>query len=89
MNRATERASSQISRLMRNRTGLARSLQLSRSAKHGATEPRGWGPAAMIEGPSPARVRPSNYVGAVTGARQTAVGPHGTNEGRSLSERVR
>ena len=36
------------SRLMKNEPACARSLQLSRSAKHGATEPRGWGPAAVM-----------------------------------------
>ena len=53
MSRVTEPASG--SRLLNNESACAKSLQLSRSAKHGATQPRGWGPAAIDEGPSPAR----------------------------------
>ena len=34
---------------MKYESACARSHQLSRSAKHGATEPRGWGPAAMMK----------------------------------------
>ena len=71
-------------RLMENAPA-ARSLRPSRSAKHGATEPGGWGPAAMMNG-EPGREanaqtpgRPPNYVGALTGEGQAGVGPRGTD----------
>ena len=34
---------------MKIESACARSLQLSRSAKHGAADPWGWGPAAVMK----------------------------------------
>ena len=52
--------------LLKNEAAYARSLQLSRSAKHEATEPRRWGPAAMMIRTEPGAPPAAKWRGCLT-----------------------